>query len=329
MIPPLLDPPIDDPRAVSRVLVRQMHLPSNPRPAVLVDLSRLAGLGFGPVEAWERVSDLGVVSEVFRTPAGYLRVRRTGSPHAMDALVRLYSSFPDDPRLPRLLAADLSATPPWCLESALPGVALAHRPGTDIQRVLGQLMGLLCKIHEIPADRVGSAPPAFIDSPVHRASPYTLELHNMVAAYVGADVAEWLGVLHANMPPTSSLVPVHSDATAYNVLICPESGDLSGLVDFEWMHVNSPIHDLLGLVGGATADFHHPSVQHTIDFFVRSCPHLDFTPTVEHLATLLATREAALSCADVLSEKYPPAILDARLGARRQRMSVYREWMDR
>lgn len=40
-------------------------------------------------------------------------------------------------------------------------------------------------------------------------------------------------------------------------------------------------------MAGTTRHFHHPTVEATIDLYVRSCPHIDVVSTVAGLVTLL------------------------------------------
>lgn len=282
----------------------------------------LARIGLGNPATWRRVSDKGTTTEVFITGAGYLRVPAPYNPTGVHDLAAIYELLPAHPRLPQLLGCDLGAEVPWILEQAMPGVAVSRHAGPlDVPAVLAELMEVLCAIHQV-GEAGPSVPAAAVRLDVHRSAPYTEALYRQTGEIFGHQLAERLAERYAQLPPTSSRVLIHADATANNVLICPQTGSFAGLVDFEWAHVNSPIYDLLPLVAGATRHFHYPNVEATIDLYVRSCPHIDAVPTVADLVALLAVREAASGCWDVASATFPEEILAARLAERRRRMEV-------
>lgn len=107
---------------------------------------------------------------------------------------------------------------------------------------------------------------------IHWAASHVEPLYVQVCEVFGREVAERLAEHYTQMPPSSTRVLTHGDATPQQRLGLPPNGAFVGLVDFERAHVNSPIQDLLPLVAGTTRHFHHPTVEATIDLYVRSCP---------------------------------------------------------
>lgn len=285
-------------------------------------ISHLDTLGFGDPATWQQVNDHGTTTDVYRTPGGYLRVAGRHNQTGVADLAHIIEAIPDDPRLPKIVAKDTSAVPTWLLEQALSGMAASRSPRLDAPAVVTELADLLCRIHETPIGGPETPPAAARVSP-HRASVFGDDLHRQIAEHVSPAVADRLGEVCGRFPASTTRVLIHADATANNVLVSPDTGLLVGLVDFEWAHVGSPLQDLLPLVAGATRHFHVPSVEATLDAYVRRCPHIDVAPTVPHLVALLAVREAAGAVWDVKVGSFPEELLAIRRAERLRRIHLF------
>ncbi|SEG77797.1 Ser/Thr protein kinase RdoA involved in Cpx stress response, MazF antagonist [Nonomuraea solani] len=122
----------------------------------------------------------------------------------------------------------------------VPYMVLARARGEDLARleppdgVFQQVGRELAKLHRLSPATV----PGLSTVPVEdgNADPWALTDHLLTAGWIDAEAARWLtgwfDRLSAHLPADPPLVLVHGDIAPQNLLVAPETGRLSGIVDW-------------------------------------------------------------------------------------------------
>lgn len=197
-------------------------------------------------------------------------------PDAVDvdaAVLRLVRGLLPVPEVLEVRRADPSAgTPALLVTTWLPGTPLERvLPTADAARaaLLGRHVGaLLARLAQIPMPRAG----CFLDGDLRIGPPPLgaddlgswVQVHaasGPLAAWSPADrqaLADVADDAQSLLDPTARVCLVHSDFNARNLLVEPTTGEVTGLVDWEFAHAGSPFSDLGNLLrfdrGPAFAD---------------------------------------------------------------------------
>jgi aminoglycoside 2''-phosphotransferase len=134
----------------------------------------------------------------------------------------------------------------------LPATARGGEPELRLAPTLGREIGaFLRQLHDFPADRALELGAPLFDGPAQRAT--TIELYESVIRHVFPLLAceartytEQRFEAYINDPANFDFQPrlIHHDLDRQNLLIDPDTGSLSGVIDWEGARVGNPAIDL-------------------------------------------------------------------------------------
>jgi hygromycin-B 7''-O-kinase len=184
----------------------------------------------------------GVANHVFHLGDDLvLRIPRTG--RFLPDLVKEATVIPAA-RNAGVRTPDVVTFDDTCSEVSVPYMVLTRTPGVDLARlalstaeteqVFHQVGQELAKLHRL--SRTTAADLCAIPADDDSADPRALTLRLLAEGWIDADTSRWLtgwfDRLSAHLPPDPPQVLLHGDIAPQNLLISPDTAQLTGIVDW-------------------------------------------------------------------------------------------------
>ncbi len=196
----------------------------------------------------------------------YARSAERRGPNAAEidaSLLRLVRGLLPVPEVLEVRRANpAAATPGLLVTTYLPGRRLEvvlPEAGGDLRRTIGSHLGqMLARLSQMPMLRAG----LFVDGDL-RVEPMSEEVADLVAwadtHAEGSALAEWSVAERAGLREVAERAQdlldtvdraclVHSDFNPKNLLVDPSTGEVTGLLDWEFSHAGNPFTDLGNLL---------------------------------------------------------------------------------
>jgi aminoglycoside phosphotransferase (APT) family kinase protein len=132
------------------------------------------------------------------------------------------------------------------------GVAADRGPGPD-SALAADVGRALAQLHRVDTERVPSAPDLHEDAPWHRLASELSGVAEVVSPLLGgelaAQAAPYLEGRVAIPPAGGERRFIHDDICPDHLLVDPETGRLTAIIDFGDAIAGDPVHDFVGLIG--------------------------------------------------------------------------------